>query len=190
MSGVPAVSYASGKPSGRRSAASSSCESWASLVAKWAPRRHATRSRSPVRPAFPGLRDTAPSRVARGRVSIPDLRSQEAQEEAVLALERDIKAGSTHVSDDSRIRTICRWLKWWHVEPFPPTVASVKALAATLKAGGTNPPMCISQSTEGSAKDEVMRLVPCSGMIFEIIRSHASEDWADPCVRDLYPWSC
>ena len=178
MSGVPAVSYASGKPSGRKSAASSSCESWAPPVAKWAPRRHATRSRSPVRPALPGLRDTAPSRAARGRVSIPDLRSQEAQEEAVLALERDIKAGSTHVSDDSRIRTICRWLKWWHVEPFPPTVASVKALAATLKAGGYK------------SANEVMRLVPCSGMISEIIRSHASEDWADPCVRGLYPWSC
>ena len=157
MSGAPAVSYASGKPSGRKSAATSSCEAWVPPVAKWAPKRRVSRSRSPVRPALPAHRDAAPGRAARGRASVPNLLTQEAQEEAVLALERDVKAGSIHISDDSRMRSIGKWLQWWHVEPFPPSVASVKAVAATLKLGGTNRPTSTSQFIDENASEEASR---------------------------------
>ena len=51
-------------------------------------------------------------------------------------LERGKKADSTHISDDSRLRSIDGWLRLWGLEPFPPTIATMKALAASLKAGG------------------------------------------------------
>ena len=54
----------------------------------------------------------------------------------MVALERGIKADTTHESDDSRLKTMAKWLKMWGLDLFPPTVASMKALAASLKAGG------------------------------------------------------
>ena len=67
---------------------------------------------------------------------MPDLSSQDVQDMAVIQLERGIKADSTHVSDDSRLCSMASWLQQWKPDLFPPTVATVKALAASLKAGG------------------------------------------------------
>ena len=50
-------------------------------------------------------------------------------------LEKDSKATSTYVSDTSRLGTIEKWLKKWGLPLFPPTIASYKAIAATLKLG-------------------------------------------------------
>ena len=55
---------------------------------------------------------------------------------AIAKLEHDVKADTTHESDDSRLRSITSWLAEWGLRPFPPRLASVKALAASLKAGG------------------------------------------------------
>ena len=66
---------------------------------------------------------------------MPDLTVAEIRDEALVYLDRDVKASTTHESDDSRLRNITRWLASWGLRPFPPTLASVKALAASLKAG-------------------------------------------------------
>ena len=55
---------------------------------------------------------------------------------ALKELLKDTKARSTHGSDDSRLATMEGWLKRWGLQMYPPTIASYKAIAATLKAGG------------------------------------------------------
>ena len=85
--------------------------------------------------ALPGLRELAPGRRERRRASSPDLSTEERRQEALEALDLDKKASSTHVSDDSRIATMRNWLIIWGLAMFPPSVASYKAVAATLKAG-------------------------------------------------------
>ena len=67
---------------------------------------------------------------------MPDLTQEAIRKEATEKLERDIKASSTHESDDSRLRNMAAWLESWGIQMFPPTLASVKAVAASLKAGG------------------------------------------------------
>ena len=46
---------------------------------------------------------------------------------------RDISAASTRASDDSRLKTIVKAIGLWGIRAFPPSQASWKALAATLK---------------------------------------------------------
>ena len=67
---------------------------------------------------------------------MPDLTQEAIRKEATERLEHDIKASSTHESDDSRLRNMAAWLESWGIQMFPPTLASVKAVAASLKAGG------------------------------------------------------
>ena len=67
---------------------------------------------------------------------MPDLSVLEVREDVVVRLDRDIKASTTRESDDSRLRNMARWLAEWGLRPDPPTLASVKALGASLKAGG------------------------------------------------------
>ena len=67
---------------------------------------------------------------------MPDLASPDVQEVALDQLDRGRKADSTHVSDESRLRSMASWLKHWKLDLFPPTIATAKALAASLKAGG------------------------------------------------------
>ena len=137
-SSSPAVRYAPALAKSKvKHASSSSVSSYVSPKAKWAPRRE-QRSRSPAldRPGIPALRDGAPSRLAGKRARMPDLTSQEAQDLALMNLEKGVKADSTHISDNSRLRSMASWLSQWKLELFPPSVATVKALAASLKAGG------------------------------------------------------
>ena len=67
---------------------------------------------------------------------MPDLASSEIRGRALAALDHDVKADTTHVSDSSRLRKIAVWLSQWGMQMYPPTLASVKALAASLKVGG------------------------------------------------------
>ena len=62
--------------------------------------------------------------------------SAEDRASALALLESEVKAVSTHSSDDSRLRTMEAWLSKWGLAMFPPTIASFKAVAASLKAGG------------------------------------------------------
>ena len=113
----------------------SSSATWIAPQPKWGARKRA-RAPSPVQqPGLPGLRKNAPSRLERRTAAMPDLTVAEIRDEALVYLDRDVKASTTHESDDSRLRNITRWLASWGLRPFPPTLASVKALAASLKAG-------------------------------------------------------
>ena len=91
---------------------------------------------APDTPALEGLRAGAPGRRARISSKAVLFETEKAQQEAFENLEKDIKAASTEVSDRSRIATIELWLRRWNLVAFPPTLASFKAVAATLKAGG------------------------------------------------------
>ena len=66
----------------------------------------------------------------------PSMDTEEERATALHLLESEVKALSTHGSDDSRVRTMASWLQRWDIVMFPPTVASYKAIAATLKSGG------------------------------------------------------
>ena len=113
-----------------------SSSSWIAPTPKWQVRPGArARSRSPSRVALPGLRSLAPGRTLRRRAASPDLDTDAKRKRALADLERDKKASSTHASDDSRLATMAAWAKKWGLELFPPSVASFKAIAATLKAG-------------------------------------------------------
>ena len=95
-----------------------------------------SRSRSPSGRALPGLRDLAPGRRLRKKAQAPDLDDDAVRSEAIVELLKDTKARSTHGSDDSRLATMEGWLKQWGIPMYPPTIASYKAIAAILKAGG------------------------------------------------------
>ena len=66
---------------------------------------------------------------------MPTVLSVEDRSVALQALDRDILAESTHRSNDARLRTIAGALQLWGIPMWPPTAASWKALASTLKAG-------------------------------------------------------
>ena len=93
------------------------------------------RSRSPGRAALPGLRRGAPGRLDRQFASLPSVLSAEARTAALDALDKDILAESTQRSNEARLRTIANALRLWGIPMWPPTAASWKALAATLKLG-------------------------------------------------------
>ena len=94
-----------------------------------------SRSRSPQRTALPGLRSGAPGRLDRQFVRFPAVLSEPDRVAALEALDRDILAESTHRSNEARLRTVSSALSLWGIPMWPPTAASWKALAATLKAG-------------------------------------------------------
>ena len=93
------------------------------------------RSRSPSRGALPGLRRGAPGRLDRQLAGLPAVLSFDDRRLALEALDRDILAESTHRSNEARLRTVENALRLWGIPMWPPTAASWKALAATLKQG-------------------------------------------------------
>ena len=113
----------------------SSSSRWVAPQPKWG-RSVRSRSRSPSGRALPGLRDLAPGRRLRKKAQAPDLEDDAVRSEAIVELLKDTKARSTHGSDDSRLATMEGWLRQWGIPMYPPTIASYKAIAATLKAGG------------------------------------------------------
>ena len=54
---------------------------------------------------------------------------------ALDELERDVYAASSRGPNESRLRTLHRALDAWGLDPFPPTLRTVRAFAATLKRG-------------------------------------------------------
>ena len=142
MEGVPPVVFVPTPKAGSSRnryalsrASASSSDVWIAPRPKWSqPLRN--RSRSPSSRALPGLRELAPGRLARGKAQAPDLEDEEVKTNALKELLKDTKARSTHGSDDSRLATMEGWLKRWGLQMYPPTIASYKAIAATLKAGG------------------------------------------------------
>ena len=69
--------------------------------------------------ALPGLRAMAPGRRERTRATTPNLDSAESRTEAMLALEMDVKAQTTHGSDESRLITMEAWLSKWGATVVP-----------------------------------------------------------------------
>ena len=96
------------------------------------------RSRSPGRGRpVPALRRDAPSRrEGGGRAALPHWGSQEEQEAALHILEADVYAASSRDTHIARLRTVVEALSRWGITAFPPTPASWRALAASLKQGG------------------------------------------------------
>ena len=139
MEGLPPVVFTAGSR-GKKVQSSVSSRSadnrWVAPQPKWVARPCSEkRTRSPEIPALEGLRPGAPGRRARVSAQAVVLDTADAQQEALACLEKDIKAASTDSSDRSRIATIELWLSRWRMAAFPPTLASFKAVAATLKAG-------------------------------------------------------
>ena len=131
---LPQVVLVPKRPDGRPRRGQASGDTWLAPTPKWGARARA-RSRSPVRPALPGLRDLAPGRLERRRARVPDLSVSHVRDQALAELDKDTKAKTTHVSDDSRLATMTSWVSAWGLPLFPPTTASFKAIAATLKMG-------------------------------------------------------
>ena len=52
---------------------------------------------------------------------------------ALETLERDYYAASTIGAVTAKLRTISRALAGWSLQPFPPSLDTIRALAATLK---------------------------------------------------------
>ena len=136
MEGAPPVLFGKKPKAGsqKRETVGGSISSWVVPRPKWGARGR-SRSRSPFRAALPGLRVLAPGRRERRRAASPDLDNEQKRQEALRALDLDKKASSTHVSDTSRIAIMEGWLRQWGLNMFPPSVASFKAIVATLKAG-------------------------------------------------------
>ena len=142
MEGVPPVIFVPTPKAGSTRnravssiASASSSDFWVAPRPKWG-HPLSNRSRSPSSRALPGLRELAPGRRARRKAQAPDLDDEEVKAEALVELVKVTKAKSTHGSDDSRLATMEGWLKQWGLSMYPPTIASYKAIAATLKAGG------------------------------------------------------
>ena len=101
----------SNKRGAAHTSSSSSC--WVAPQPKRGARRR-SRSRSPgFRPGLPGLRKHAPSRLERRPAAMPYLSVAAVREVAIAKLEHDVKADTTHESDDSRLRSITSWLAEW-----------------------------------------------------------------------------
>ena len=114
------------------------------------------RSRSPSRGALPGLHRGAPGRLDRQLAGLPAVLSFDDRRLALEALDRDILAESTHRSNEARLRTVENALRLWGIPMWPPTAASWKALAATLKPGATLQPRCIFQLIEWQLSAEAI----------------------------------
>ena len=67
--------------------------------------------------------------------ALPAWKDELDQQRALAELERDAHAPSTRESNESRLRTLHRALDAWGLEPFPPSLRTARAFAATLKRG-------------------------------------------------------
>ena len=81
------------------------------------------------------MRQDGPSRRAATHGAWKPL-SREAREQALLDLDKDVYAASARGPQASRLKTIRASLASWGAEPVPPSMFALKALAASLKAGG------------------------------------------------------
>ena len=83
------------------------------------------------------MRAGAPGRRG-GRLlgALPLWRNDDDRWLALEALERDALAASTREAMEAKLRTIRRALAGWGLEPFPPSMWTLRALGATLKRGG------------------------------------------------------
>ena len=84
---------------------------------------------------LPALRDDAPARRPGTQGRWRPL-SESEQQAALEDLHRDVYASSSRGPHESRLRTVLHILASWGLQPFPPSVQSLGALAASLKAGG------------------------------------------------------
>ena len=69
-------------------------------------------------------------------MKLPNLQDPQVRSQALEELDEDTKAKSTHSSDESRLVSMADSVRCWGLQLFPPTIASFKAVAATLKSGG------------------------------------------------------
>ena len=67
---------------------------------------------------------------------MPSLATVCERDAAVADLERDFHAASSRKATEMKLRTIKTAISKWGLALYPPTAASIKALAATLKRGG------------------------------------------------------
>ena len=174
MEGLPPVILSAGS----RARQANSSKEWVAPRPKWGARPSLDRrSRSPDIPALEGLRPGAPGRRARTSAKAVSLETKEAQQEALDNLDKDIKAASTEVSDRSRLATIELWLRRWNMVAFPPTLASFKAVAACLKAGGYRSAevyLCVYR------REAERRGYPIDGLLAKSV-----EDFKRSCMRGL-----
>ena len=82
------------------------------------------------------MRSDAPGRRGGRQVgALPDWTDENDMARALAELDKDAYAASTHGPNASRIRTLFKALGAWGLTPFPPSLAKVRAYAATLKRG-------------------------------------------------------
>ena len=67
---------------------------------------------------------------------MPSLSTVRERELAIEELERDYHAPSSRKAVEMKLRTVRAAITKWNLALYPPSVASIKALAATLKRGG------------------------------------------------------
>ena len=185
MEGLPRVIFTSGSQGAKAKARGSSSSSsrtnanWVAPRPKWCAKkvREEVRSRSPPVPALGGLRVGAPGRLERVSAKVPTFSNQEERDAALASLDKDVKAASTHISDNNRLATISSWLERWGMVAFPPTLASFKAVAATLKAGSYKSAevyLCVYR------REAERRGYPVDGLLAKNI-----EDFKRSCMRGL-----
>ena len=80
--------------------------------------------------------------------SLPQWCDADDQLAALEALDRDFYAASTREAVQAKLRTVRRALSAWQLSPFPPSLAAIRALAATLKRVGTDLQPLICGSTK------------------------------------------
>ena len=93
-------------------------------------------SREGYPPAIPALRSDAPGRAAYRRGSLPDVRDAAGQQLALHNFDADVLASTSRDTEAAKARTIDAIFDMWGLTYPPLTVASVRALGASLKLGG------------------------------------------------------
>ena len=132
----------------------------------------------------------APGRKVRRRAAAPDLEDSGLRVAALAALDAETKAVSTHFSDDSRLRTMEAWLLKWGLSMFPPTIASFKAVAATLKAGDIKALRFISKFIGQKQNEEDTAPPSCRCARSRTASAPALVAWVPLRDRGHYLWSC
>ena len=108
---------------------------------------------------------------------MPSLATVCERDAAVADLERDFHAASSRKATEMKLRTIKTAISKWGLALYPPTAASIKALAATLKRGGYRSAESYLLLYRGECD---RRGVPYSA---DLVRIH--RDCVRSCVRGL-----
>ena len=135
------------------------------------------RSRSPRRAALPALRSDAPGRLDHQLAALPSVFSPAEKRQALEDLDRDILAASTNRIHGARLRTIGNALLLWGIPMWPPTPASWKALAATLKVG-RYAAAAVYFSTYRTAAERL-------GYVMDEFAIRSVKDYTRSCLRGL-----